>query len=151
MAQFQYILDRLPYQSPFLFVDSLSYVSADRVEGSYCFKADSDFYKGHFKDNPVTPGVLLTECMAQIGLVCMGIFLLSEGETRISSEKMQAGIAMSSSEVDFYKVVLPGEIVTVISEKMYFRFRKLKCKVKMTNDAGEIVCKGTISGMISSI
>jgi 3-hydroxyacyl-[acyl-carrier-protein] dehydratase len=50
--------------------------------------------------------------------------------------------------VDFYLPVLPNEKVTVISEKEYFRFNKLKCRVKMINSKKELVCRGTISGMI---
>jgi 3-hydroxyacyl-[acyl-carrier-protein] dehydratase len=50
--------------------------------------------------------------------------------------------------VDFYLPVLPNEKVTVISEKEYFRFNKLKCRVKMINSKNELVCRGTISGMI---
>ena len=42
------------------------------------------FYKGHFKENPITPGVLLIETMAQIGVVCLGIYLL---KNEISSDK----------------------------------------------------------------
>jgi 3-hydroxyacyl-[acyl-carrier-protein] dehydratase len=56
-------------------------------------------------------------------------------------------IALSNSEIDFYKPVFPGEKVRVISEREYFRFNKLKCKVKMLNEKQEVVCKGTISGM----
>jgi len=140
-SEYQHILDALPYTKPFLFVDSLHSISEDSVEGSYTFQADADFYKGHFKDNPVTPGVLLIECMAQIGLVCLGIYLVSD---KVSEMK----IALSSTEVDFLKPVYPGEKVMVISEKEYFRFNKLKCEVKMKNELGEIVCKGTISGIV---
>ena len=81
--------------------------------------------------------------MAQIGLVCLGIFLLKD-ET--SSEKIN--LALSSTEIDFYCPVVPGEKVKVFSVKEYFRFNKLKCKVKMLNAKDEIVAKGTISGMI---
>ena len=54
----------------------------------------------------------------------------------------------SSSEVIFLKKVLPEEKVFVISEKKYFRFGKLKCQITMKNESGEVVCKGTLSGMI---
>lgn len=133
----------LPYEVPFLFVDELVSVSQEGVEGYYIFKKDEYFYQGHFKSNPVTPGVILTECMAQIGLVCLGIFLL---QIENSSEK--PAIALSSSVIDFYIPVFPGEKVKVISEKEYFRFNKLKCKVKMVNSKNELVAKGTISGML---
>ena len=72
------IISRLPYSKPFLFVDELLNIDENRVEGIYTFDENLDFYKGHFKDNPVTPGVILTEVMAQIGLVCLGIFLLND-------------------------------------------------------------------------
>jgi len=46
------------------------------------------------------------------------------------------------------KPVLPNEKVIVKSEKIYFRFNKLKCKVQMFNMDEELVCRGEISGMI---
>lgn len=143
---FENIINHLPYSAPFLFVDELFSVSENIVEGAYTFKEDEYFYQGHFKDNPVTPGVILTECMAQIGLVCMGIYILPD---RDFSEK--ASIALSSSEMDFYIPVYPGEKVMVVSEKVYFRFSKLKCKVKMLNCKNEIVAKGIISGMLGEV
>ena len=68
------IISKLPYSKPFLFVDELLHIDENGVEGTYTFDENLDFYKGHFKDNPVTPGVILTEVMAQIGLVCLGIY-----------------------------------------------------------------------------
>jgi 3-hydroxyacyl-[acyl-carrier-protein] dehydratase len=79
--------------------------------------------------------------MAQIGLVCLGIFLLKE-------EQKKVAIVLTSSEIEFLKPVFPKEKVTVFSEKVYFRFGKLKCKVKMINESGIEVCRGTIAGMI---
>jgi len=146
--KFQNILDRLPYSDPFLFVDELSELSEDNVVGSYLFKEDAYFYKGHFKDNPITPGVILTECMAQIGLVCLGIYLSNKNSTSDISESNNAKIALSSTNVNFSKPVFPGEKVTVTAVKDYFRFNKLQCKVKMENEKGETVCSGTISGML---
>ena len=71
------IISKLPYSKPFLFVDEIISIDENGVEGTYTFDENLDFYKGHFKDNPVTPGVILTEVMAQIGVVCLGIFLLN--------------------------------------------------------------------------
>ena len=137
----QNILDALPYSNPFLFVDTLKSISESGVVGEYTFKTDEHFYQGHFKDNPITPGVILIECMAQIGLVCLGIYLFPEKTSEMK-------IAFSSTEIDFLKPVYPGEKVQVVSEKEYFRFNKLKCKVLMKNEKNEIVCKGFISGVI---
>lgn len=138
------ILNLLPYTSPFLFVDELLEVTAEGAKGSYRYKPDEYFYRGHFKNLPVTPGVILTETMAQIGLVCLGIFLLKD-EIRSAATPV---IALTAVEVDFLAPVLPGETVTVISQKKYFRFNKLSCTVEMRNSDNKIVCSGTISGIL---
>jgi len=138
------LIDLLPYQDPFLFVDEIDVISENAVTGSYTFKEDAFFYEGHFKNNPITPGVILTECMAQIGLVCLGIYLLAD---ELNSSK-QPQIALTANHMDFYLPVLPGEKVTVVSEKVVFRFNKLKCKVKMLNSKGGLVARGLISGML---
>lgn len=142
----QEIIHLLPYQPPFLFVDHLESISENGVVGSYMFPKESFFYRGHFKNHPVTPGVILTECMAQIGVVCLGIFLMNKDKLKID----QTQIALTSNHIDFFIPVYPGEEVNVFSEKVYFRFHKLKCKVKMMNQKGEMVCRGEISGMISN-
>jgi len=138
------IIKRLPYKKPFLFVDELVHVNENGVEGTFTFDENLDFYKGHFADAPVTPGVILTETMAQIGVVCLGIYLANDVLNK------NTAIALSSMEIEFLKPVFPNEKVTVISEKIYFRFGKLKCRVTMKNEAGTEVCGGTISGIIIS-
>ena len=140
----QDIINQLPYTPPFLFVDDISAVSNEGITGHYTFKKDAYFYKGHFKNNPMTPGVILTECMAQIGLVCLGIYLLKDS----LSDENPPQIALTSNTVDFFLPVLPEETVTVVSEKQVFRFNKLKCSVKLFNAKNELVCRGQISGML---
>ena len=136
------IVNKLPYSKPFLFVDEIICIDENGVEGNFTFSPDLEFYKGHFINNPVTPGVILTETMAQIGLVCLGIYLLKD------DFNFNTKIALTSSEIDYLKPVFPSEKVIVISEKIYFRFGKLKCMVKMINEKGIEVCRGTISGII---
>jgi 3-hydroxyacyl-[acyl-carrier-protein] dehydratase len=140
----QEIIAQLPYSKPFLFVDEIIHIDENGVEGSYTFDENSDFYKGHFKDFPVTPGVILTEVMAQIGVVCLGIYLLNNTFSKTNS------IALTSTEIEFLKPVFPNEKVSVFSEKIYFRFGKLKCKVTMKNEKGEFVASGLIAGMVIS-
>lgn len=139
------IISLLPYSKPFLFVDGLNDVSLDGCSGYYTFKENEYFYQGHFKNQPITPGVILTECMAQIGLVCLGIFLLDSSIEKMDFPK----IALTAHQVDFYIPVFPGEKVLVSSKKQVFRFNKLKCKVEMHNSKGELVARGQISGMLS--
>ncbi|WP_076548219.1 3-hydroxyacyl-ACP dehydratase FabZ family protein [Maribacter ulvicola] len=142
---YDWILNRLPYTEPFLYVEEISYVNDKGAEGSYRFSPDAHFYKGHFKNNPVTPGVLLTECCAQIGLVCLGIHLLGK-ETKLEN----ITIGMSSSQMEFLLPVFPGECVRVVSELVYYRFQKLKCEVKMYDEDDKLVCKGVLAGMIDT-
>ncbi len=147
MRDFQKIWKALPYSDPFLFVDELLYLDENRCEGMFLFRDDLPFYRGHFKDNPVTPGVILTECCAQIGLVCLGIFLLEKEEKNTLEN---TAVALTSSEMEFYIPVFPGEQVRVTSEKVYYRFSKLKCKVTMFNARNKVVCKGQIAGMLKA-
>jgi len=146
MKKYKDILEKLPYSSPFLFVDEINSVSEDEIIGHYTFKENEFFYEGHFKEYPITPGVILTECLAQIGLVSLGIYLLKKDNSFTTYK-----IAMSSTEIDFLLPVFPGETVKVTGVKEYFRFQKLKCNVIMRNKNNEIVCKGIISGMILPI
>lgn len=142
--KFTDIITKLPYTKPFLFVDELLHADENSVTGTYTFNEDLDFYKGHFKDNPITPGVILTETMAQIGLVCLGIYLLGNNFNK------DTVIAFTSADMQFLKPVYPNEKVTITSQKIFFRFGKLKCEVIMKNEAGQEVCKGILAGMIST-
>lgn len=135
---------QLPYSKPFLFVDELLHVDENGIVGTYTFAENLEFYKGHFKNNPITPGVILTETMAQIGLVSLGIFLLQNEPTE------EAVIVFTSADIQFLKPVYPKEKVTVTSRKIFFRFGKLKCDVVMKNETGQEVCKGILAGIITS-
>jgi 3-hydroxyacyl-[acyl-carrier-protein] dehydratase len=138
------IIQKLPYTEPFLFVDELLHVDENSISGTYTFKENLDFYKGHFKGNPVTPGVILTETMAQIGMVCLGIYLLGD------AFKKETVIAFTSADMQFLKAVYPNEKITVTAQKTFFRFGKLKCEAVMKNEAGQEVCKGILAGMITT-
>lgn len=137
------VFDYLPYQAPFLFVDEFDELSDTLAIGRYRYKEDEFFYKGHFPNNPITPGVILTETAAQIGLVGLGIYHLIKNE---KNEKILP--LFSSAQVDFLLPVYPGEEVRVHSVKEYFRFNKLKCRMKMTNERGKKVCEGYLSGFM---
>jgi len=141
----QEIIDKLPYTQPFLFVDTITEVSDKHIKGDYTFVDTADFYRGHFENFPVTPGVILLECMMQIGLVSLGIYLLREKNIDL---KNNASVAMTENNAQLFKPVFPNEKVSVKSELEYFRFHKLKAKVKMFNQAGELVCSGIFSGIL---
>jgi 3-hydroxyacyl-[acyl-carrier-protein] dehydratase len=145
------ILNYLPYKSSFLFVDDITSLDDNGVTGEYTLKADSFFYEDHFPGNPVTPGVIITEIMAQIGLVVLGIHLMLKEKDHEGFEMHEDSFPLlTSTNVEFYKMVLPEEKVTVTSKKQYFRFGKLKCAVEMYNTRSELIAKGVFSGVIKN-
>jgi|SRR5579872_2053552 len=146
---YTYILDLLPYKSSFRFVEEISFVDADKVIGHYTLKPDAFFYEDHFPGNPVTPGAILTEIMAQIGLVVLGIYLLTSGNEQTHPDGVFP--LLSSASVEFFKPALPGQRLTVTSRKDYFRFGKLKCHVELHDSAGGLLAKGVFSGFLKSV
>src|ERR1700754_5215415 len=116
------ILQYLPYKSSFLFVDNITAIDDNGITGDYTLKADSFFYEDHFPGNPVTPGVIITEIMAQIGLVVLGIHLMINIHDDPSFEMNESSVPLlTSTDVEFFKMVLPEEKVIVTSKKQYFR------------------------------
>ena len=63
---YEQILDLIPHRPPFLFIDDCEIIE-DGKKGiaSRVFKSDEYFFKGHFPDNPIVPGVIIVEAMAQ--------------------------------------------------------------------------------------
>jgi len=55
----QEVLDLIPQQEPFRFVDEILEVDEDHIVAKYRFRPEADFYRGHFPGNPITPGVIL--------------------------------------------------------------------------------------------
>lgn len=134
------ILERIPQQEPFRFVDEIVEIDADHVVGAYTWRRDAAFYRGHFPDMPVTPGVLLIECMAQAGVVPLAIYLAGDVE--------KPGLPFfTDASVDFSGVVRPGTRVTVTSRKLFHRRGKLRTESEMHTSDGTLVCSGTLSGM----
>ena len=139
-----WLLPLIPQQAPFRFIDRVLEVDDDRIAGQYTFKEDEFFYKGHFPENPITPGVILIECMAQIGVVAFALYLLNKER---SSFGENAVTLFSDVEVEFVKPIFPGETVTVKSEKIFWRRGKLKSKIELFKADGSLACAGTLSGM----
>ncbi|HEY5370646.1 MAG TPA: hydroxymyristoyl-ACP dehydratase [Hanamia sp.] len=151
MNMYNNIIAHLPYKSSFLFIDNISSLDMDGVTGDYTLRRDAFFYEDHFVNNPVTPGVIITEIMAQIGLVVLGIHLITceNSDAAMALDKGSFPL-LTATDVSFFKMVLPGEKVIVTSKKQYFRFGKLKCLIEMHNGAAELVAKGIFSGIIKN-
>ena len=144
----QEIIAKLPFASPYLFVDEIHHVDENSISGSFTFREDLDFFKGHFVKYPVTPGTILIETLAQIGGVCLMIYIDSLEE--VEEEGKTAHLA-TTYNVEFFKPVFPNEKVTVNAEKIFNRFGKLKFSAVMVNQNNEVVCKGILSGIKKSV
>jgi 3-hydroxyacyl-[acyl-carrier-protein] dehydratase len=139
------VLELIPQQRPFRFIDRLVEIQETGAVGEYTFRADESFYAGHFPGDPVTPGVILIETMCQTGLVALGIYLLGLEAPR--GEVAKTITLFTDCEVEFERVVRPGDTVRVVAEKVFWRRRKLKSNVVLTLADGTGVAKGTVAGM----
>ena len=138
----QVILDSLPQKPPFRFLDRIIELSEDHIVAQYRFKEDEYFYKGHFPGDPVTPGVILVEAMAQAGLVALGIYLLLKERPEVTMRTMFTDCA-----VDFSHAVYPGNLVTISAERIFWRRNKLKSKVELKLENGVVAAHGLVSGL----
>jgi len=139
------VLELLPQQEPFRFVDEILEVSEDHIVARYTFLPDSDFYRGHFPGDPVTPGVILLESLAQVGVVALGIFLIAL-EHGVEGVKRRVAL-FADANVDFTGIVKPGDRVTTSAKKVFYRRGKFRAEATMTLDDGTVVLSGTISGV----
>ena len=138
------VLSALPQRPPFRFVDEILELDDEHIVAAYRFPEDADYYRGHFPGNPITPGVLLLETMAQAGVVAHGIYLLAR---HAAPEDERMLTLFTDATVEFTGVVRPGDRVIVRAKKVLFRRRLLRSAVELALENGRVVCSGTLSGM----
>jgi 3-hydroxyacyl-[acyl-carrier-protein] dehydratase len=139
------VLALLPQQEPFRFVDEILEIDDEHVVSRYTFRPEADFYRGHFPGNPITPGVLLIEAMAQTGVVALGISIVAR-ERGVEGVKRVLTV-FTDVTAEFSGVVRPGDTVTISARKVFFRRMKLRSEVEMRLADGSLVATATVAGM----
>lgn len=100
----------LPQRAPFLFVDKVLNFEKNRsVECELFLNPDKAFFKGHFPNNPIMPGVLITESLAQ---TCGTLIALTEKEEGKTENEL---FYLASCNIKFLSVVKAGETLNLKS------------------------------------
>ncbi len=100
------IIKILPHRYPFLLVDRITELEpAKRVVGLKNVTANEAFFQGHFPDNPIMPGVLIIEAMAQVG----GVLARLSIPGAMEEDNVDTVFFMSIDKVKFRKPVVPGD------------------------------------------
>ena len=140
------VLSMVPQQPPFRFIDEILAMDEEHIVGTYRFRSDEYFYRGHFPGLPITPGVILIETMAQTGVVAFGLYLSTLPGGKQKGIEDPITLFTLAENVEFTGVVGPGDRVTITGKKVYFRGNQLKVAVSMARPNGEEVCSGTLAG-----
>ena len=139
------ILELIPQQHPFRFIDNIIEVDEEHIVSEYTYRLDETFYAGHFPGNPITPGVILLETIAQTAVVAHGIYLASLQMPK--EEIMQTLTVFTDARVKFKGMVKPGDHVTIHSTKTAFRHLRMKADATMVLDDGSVCCKASVAGI----
>lgn len=139
------VLLAIPQQPPFRFIDVIHELDDDHIVASYRFRPDEFFYRGHFPGNPITPGVILIETIAQAGVVALGLYLAAKNG--LSAKERGLITLFTDAQADFHGVVRPGDEVFVEARKLFFRRAKLRVEASLRLADGTLACSGTFSGM----
>ena len=122
----------IPHRPPFLFVDEVLEVSDERIVAKRMIREDEYFFAGHFPGEPIMPGVLMVEAIAQAG----GVMLLRNRKNAIP-------LFMAIDKVRFRKIVKPGD--TLVLEARLLQDRGKVVKIAGTAKVNDsLACEATI-------
>ena len=120
------IMEMLPHRYPFLLIDRIvEVIPGESVKAIKNVTINEPFFTGHFPGQPVMPGVLIVEAMAQAGIVLVG--------KTVPNVAGQAMYLMSIANANFRRIVEPGDTMVIEVIKTFGRHNawKLKGEVKV--------------------
>ncbi|HNA59302.1 MAG TPA: 3-hydroxyacyl-ACP dehydratase FabZ, partial [Chitinophagales bacterium] len=130
----------LPHRYPFLLVDKIIEMGENHIVGLKNITFNEAFFQGHFPNNPVLPGVLQIEALAQTG----GIFVLS----KVPDPENYDTYFLKIDKVKFKRKVLPGDSLLLKMELMA-PIRRGICEMKATAYVGNnIVTEGELTAQV---
>jgi 3-hydroxyacyl-[acyl-carrier-protein] dehydratase len=132
------ILEYLPHRYPFLLVDRVTEITKEQsIKGYKNISFNESFFQGHFPNNPIMPGVLIIEAMAQLS----GILGFVTVDRKPSDGVVQ--YLAGSSKARFKRPVVPGDRLCMESEIMSVKrgIWKFDCRALVD---GDVVCMAEI-------
>lgn len=130
----------LPHRYPFLLIDKIIYLDQETVSGIKNVTMNEPFFQGHFPGNPVMPGVLQVEAMAQIG----GILVLNT----VPDPENYWTIFLGINEVRFRKMVGPGDTLVIQCDLLAPIKRGIAKMYGRAFVGNSLVCEGTMTASI---
>jgi 3-hydroxymyristoyl/3-hydroxydecanoyl-(acyl carrier protein) dehydratase len=129
----------LPHREPFLFVDGVTRLEQNLIEAYRDVRPDEYFFAGHFPGNPVLPGVIMVETIAQTGI----LMVLAQAEDRAGRNTLFAGI----ESVKFRRIVRPGERMTITASLLAQKAGIYKLQGRITVNV-ELACEAVVLGVL---
>ncbi len=131
------IMETIPHRYPFILVDRVTeLVQGKRVKGYKNVTMNEPFFQGHFPGDPIMPGVLQLEAMAQLGVILM---------KTVPAAQNKLAVFAGMNDVRFRRMVIPGDKFEMECEilKLRLPIGKMACKAYVDGELAveaEIIC-----------
>lgn len=123
------ILDAIPHREPFLLVDQVARLEPEKIVCHKTFRGDEFWFRGHYPDFPLVPGVLLCEAAMQAGAVLLSQYLTAGTD--------QVPVATRMTDVRFKQMVRPGDTIELdvtLDQRLanaFYLTARVRCRDKL--------------------